>query len=182
MTRDIDIESMMIVMKMKNILNALLIVDIGIVIFTLLSGNREWFINSQIGFISSSLVMFASIVSYRNMVKSRLDNGMVVSEDNRDTIERLEDPYDLYQEGREGQDVGEILKEEKAKIKQNRRSLWEVTKDSRASLSLYRLGAYGVLILGFFYLNRNGILNIPSYLVALLLPPIVVITSLIRGK
>jgi len=167
---------------MKNSINALLIIDIGVIIFCLLSGNRIWLINSQIGFISSSLVMIASIISYRNMVKSRVDAGIVVAVDNRDTIEKIEDPYDLYSEdlSEDNKPMSEIVKEEKAKLKKNRRSIWQVTKDSKPALSFYRLGAYSLLILGFFYLNNTHKLDITSYLFALSIPPIIVIITLMR--
>jgi len=167
---------------MRNIINTLLIIDIGVVIFCLLSGNRIWFINSQIGFISSSLVMIASIISYRNMVKNRLDAGVVVSEDNRDTIEKIEDPYDLYSKSslEDDKPIDEIIKEEKAKLKKNRRSIWQVTKDSKPALSFYRLGAYTILILGFFYLNNTHKLDITSYLFGLSIPLIIIIITLMR--
>jgi hypothetical protein len=99
---------------MRNSINTLLIIDIGVIIFCLLSGNRIWLINSQIGFVTSSLVMIASIISYRNMVKDRLDLGIVVSVDNRDTIEKIEDPYDLYNKNKP---MREIVQEEKRNLK-----------------------------------------------------------------
>ena len=170
---------------MRRVINALLIVDIGIVIFCFLSGEREWLINSQIGFITSSLVMFASIISYRNMVKSRVDAGLVVADDNRDTIDKLEDPYNLYSENKavdNEKSMNEVVKNEKEDLKKNRRSIWQVTKDSKAALSFYRLGAYLLLILSFFYLNNNNILDIGSYLFALSLPPVIVVTVLMREK
>jgi hypothetical protein len=170
---------------MRRVINALLIVDIGIVIFCFLSGEKEWLINSQIGFITSSLIMFASIISYRNMVQSRVDAGFVVAEDNRDTIEKIEDPYDLYDECSQPdkkKSMQEIVKEEKENLKKNRRSIWQITKDSKAALSFYRLGAYVMLILGFFYLNNNKILDISSYLFALAVPPVIVIMILMRKK
>ena len=166
---------------MKKVINTLLIVDIGIVIFCLLSGERAWLINSQIAFITSSLIMFASIISYRNMVKSRIDAGLIIAEDNRDTIEKIEDPYDLYDESKETS-MQEIIKEEKETTKKNRRSIWQVTKDSKAALSFYRLGAYALLILGFFYLNNNKILNISFYLYSLALPPIIIVAILMRKE
>ncbi len=173
MTLNIDIKSMITVMKMiKRAINLLLIIDIGIVFFTLMSGNYSWFINSQIGFISSSLVIFASMFSYKKMIKSRLDNEIVVPEDNRDTIDKIEDPYNIYVEDKD------IIKEEKKRLKENRRSILEVLRDSKSALSLYRLGAYGVLILGFFYLNSNNLLDIVSYLFSLSVPPIIIIFSL----
>jgi len=171
---------------MKKILNALLIVDIGIVVFCLLSGHREWLFNTQIGFVSSSLIMFASIISYRNMVQNRVDMGMVVAEDNRDTLDKIEDPYDLYDEDEIKEEMEkpfkEIVFEEKARLKKSRRSVWQVTKDSKAALSFYRLGAYGLLLFGFFYLNNNHLLDIGSYLFALALPPVIVVTILMRQK
>jgi len=171
---------------MKKIINALLIIDIGIVIFSLLSGNRVWLINSQIGFISSSLIMFASIVSYRNMVQARVDMGMVVADDNRDTLDKIEDPFDLYGEDstndKKNKNFKDVIVEEKKSLKKNRRSLWQTTKDSKAALSFYRLGAYGILIFGFFYLNNNKILDIASYLFSLSIPPVIVVLMLIRQK
>jgi len=172
---------------MKKIINALLIIDIGILIFSLLSGSRIWLINSQIGFISSSLIMFASIVSYRNMVKARVEMGMVVADDNRDTLDKIEDPFDLYSndtvtDDKNEKSLKEVVLEEKAHLKKNRRSIWQTTKDSKAALSLYRLGAYGILILGFFYLNNNKLLDIGSYLFALAVPPVIVVLMLMRQK
>ena len=173
MTPNIDIKSMMIVMKMiKRAINLLLIIDIGVIFFTLMSGNYSWFINSQIGFISSSLVIFASIFSYKNMIKGRLKDEVVVAEDNRDTIEKIEDPYSIYVNDKN------IIREEKKRLKEARRSFLEVLKDSKPALSIYRLGAYGVLILGFFYLNGNNLLDIVSYLFSLSIPPIIIIFSL----
>ncbi len=173
MTPNIDIKSMMIVMKMiKRAINLLLIIDIGIIFFTLMSGNYSWFINSQIGFISSSLVIFASIFSYKNMIKGRLKDEVVVAEDNRDTIEKIEDPYSIYVNDKN------IIREEKKRLKDARRSFLEVLKDSKPALSIYRLGAYVVLILGFFYLNGNNLLDIVSYLFSLSIPPIIIIFSL----
>jgi hypothetical protein len=170
---------------MKNIINALLIIDIGIILFCLLSGNREWLFNTQIGFISSSLVMIGSIVAYRKMIESRVDAGLVIAEDNRDTLEKIEDPFDLYSEDEPTEDnksMREVVAKERENLKKNRRSIWQVTKDSKAALSFYRLGAYGLLILGFFYLNNNKILDIGAYLFAMALPPVIVVIMLMRKK
>ena len=172
---------------MKNILNALLIVDIGVIIFCFLSGERQWLISSQVGFITSALVIFASLVSYRNMVQSRLGKGIVVAEDNRDTIDKIEDPYDIFSEEEVSENdkekpMKEIVQEEKERLKRSKRSIWKMTRDSRAALSFYRLGAYGLLVLGFFYLNNNGNLHIASYLSALAIPPIIVVSMLMHKK
>jgi len=169
---------------MKKAINALLIVDIGIIIFCLLSGQKTWLINTQIGFITSTFVMFASIFSYRSMVQGRLNAG-IIPDDNRDTIDKLEDSYDLYSEEQkenENKTLKEVVKEERENLKKNRRSLWQTTKDSKASLSLYRLGAYALLIIGFFYLNNHHLLDIPSYLFSLIVPPVILVIMLMRHK
>jgi len=75
-----------------------------------------------------------------------------------------------------------VVKEERKKLKQNRRSLGQTLKDTKAALSIYRLGAYAILILGFMYLNRHELLHIPSYLLALSLPPLIIVIMLIREK
>ena len=80
----------------------------------------------------------------------------------------------------EEKDFSEVVKEEKAKLKSQRRSITEVARDSRASLSFYRIAAYILLVLGFFYLNRHDYLHIPSYLFALSVPPVIVVIMLLK--
>jgi hypothetical protein len=97
----------------------------------------------------------------------------------------LEDPYDLYDENLENdkeKSLVEVVKEERANLKKNRRTLWQTTKDSKASFSFYRLGAYVLLIFGFFYLNNNKILDIPIYLFSLFIPSIILVILLMRQK
>lgn len=178
----------------KKILNTLLAIDIGILIFCILSGNRDWLYTTQIGFFTSSLVIAASMASYRRMIEKRLEYGAVPIEDERDELDKIDDPYDLYEdetsssineEERElsKEEFVEIYKEEKSRQKAQKRSISELLRDSKAFLSIYRLGAYGLLILGFFYLNRHDYLHIPSYFFALTVPPVIVVIILMReGK
>ena len=142
--------------------------------------------NTQIGFISATLVMIASMISYHRMVNARVEHNVITMDDSKDVIDKLEDPYDLYSEEvteeEEEQDLRETVREEKKKLKESRRTFFQVLKDTKAALSLYRLGAYAFLILGFLYLNRHGLLHIPSYIVALGIPPVIIVTILIRNK
>jgi hypothetical protein len=170
---------------MRNAINALLIVDIGIILFCYLLGERSWLINTQIGFVTSSLVMFGSILSYKSMVDARLNVG-AIPDDERDTLDKLEDPYDLYDDEKvkndEEKTLQEVVKEERENLKKSRRSFLETTKDSKAAFSFYRLGSYMLLILGFFYLNNNKILDIPSYLFSLFIPMVIIVIMLMRKK
>jgi len=173
MTQNIDIKSMMVVMKssMVKIINTLLILDIGIVIFTYLSGDIVWFINAQIGFISSSLVVLATFISYKSMVEKRVEAGDI-SDLDRDTVDKIEDPYHLYDENH--------IENEKDIQKKRKLSVKEALKNSRASLSIYRLLAYAILVIGFLYLTRTSQLDIIPYIFAISLPPIVIIILLMR--
>jgi hypothetical protein len=168
-------------------LKALLIVDAVILVFSAIFFDIKVILNTQIGFVTASLVMFASMRSYRRMVNARVEHKIITIDDSRDTIEKLEDPYDLYsetveQEEGEEKDLKEVVKEERQKLKANRRSLGQTLKDTKAALSIYRLGAYFILILGFLYLNRHGLLHIPSYIVSLAVPMFVLVYILLSEK
>jgi len=174
----------------QKILNTLLAIDIGIIIFCMLAGHRSWLYTTQIGFFSSALVIAASMVSYRRMIQKRLEYYTPPLEEERDELDKIDDPHDLYDEtdpeksdkteAVSKEEFVEVVKEEKAKQKAQRRSILEVIKDSRASLSFYRVGAYILLVLGFFYLNRHHYLHIPSYLFSLSVPPVIVVIILMR--
>jgi len=168
---------------MRNAIVVLIIVDFIIVIMSYLFGDDHWLINTQMAFIPASLVMFGSMLSYKSMVQSRLNVG-AIPDDDRDTLDKVEDPYELYDETvdevSKDKTLVEVVKEERANLKKSRRSIWQTTKDSKASFSFYRLGAYILLIMGFFYLNNNNILDIPIYLLSLSIPSIVMVVMLIR--
>jgi len=169
---------------MKKTLLALLLVDLILAIALYLWKGQSWLINSQVAYLSSSLIMLASMKSYKNMVAKALDAG-AVTDDGRDTLDKLEDPYDLYGENEESNEektLQEVVKEERANLKKNRRSIWETTKDAKASFSFYRLTAYSFLVLGFFYLNGRDILELTPYLTFLAIPLFVVVFTLLDNE
>ena len=171
----------------RKILNTLLAIDIGIIIFCMLSGHRSWLYTTQIGFFTSALVIAASMVSYRKMIEKRLALEITEPEDDRDELDKIDDPHGLYDEKRQAEkeelsekESAETASEEKGNEKVQRRSIPEMIRDARASLSFYRIGAYLLLVLGFFYLNRHHYLHIPSYLFSLSVPPVIVVLLLVR--
>ena len=177
-------------MRMTNInlkfLKALLAVDLLMILVSVIFFDIKIVWNTQVGFISASLVMFASMRSYRRMVDARVKHNIITIDDSKDVINKLEDPYDLYSEGvsqeEEEKDFKEIVKEERQNLKKNRRSVGQTLKDTKAALSIYRLGAYILLILGFLYLNRHELLHIPSYILSLSLPLFIVVYVLMSEK
>jgi len=169
---------------MKKTLLSLLFVDLILAIALYLWKGQAWLINAQVAYLSSSLIMLASMKSYKNMVAKALDAG-AVTDDGRDTLDKLEDPYDLYGENEESNEektLQEVVKEERANLKKNRRSIWETTKDAKASFSFYRLTAYSFLVLGFFYLNGRDILELTPYLTFLAIPLFVVVFTLLDNE
>jgi hypothetical protein len=168
---------------MKSAIIALIVVDFFIIALTFLFGEEHWLINTQMGFIPSAFVMLGSMLSYQSMVQGRLNVG-AIPDDERDTLDKVEDPYDLYDDeikkNDEEKTLVEVVKEERQNLKKSRRSVWQTTKDSKASFSFYRLSSYLVLIFGFFYLNNNHLLEIPIYLASLAIPTIVIVSVLMR--
>lgn len=168
------------------LLKALFIVDVVIMLLSVIFFDIKIVLNTQIGFVTASLVMFASMRSYRRMVDARVEHNIITMDDTKDTIDKLEDPYDLYSEAvvpeEEEKDLKEVVKEERKKLKENKRSLGQTLKDTKAALSVYRLSAYFLLIVGFLYLNRQGLLHIPSYILSLSVPMFVVVFVLLSQK
>lgn len=169
----------------RKILIILVVVDILLALASVIFFDIKVLYNTQIGYITSTLVMVASIVSYRRMVNARVEHNIITMDDSKDVIDKLEDPYDLYSEDvieEEEKDFVETVKEEKKKLKENRRTVYQTIKDTKAALSIYRLGAYALLILGFLYLNRQGLLHIPSYIISLGIPSVILVWVLLKEK
>ncbi len=167
------------------LLKALIVIDITVLLISIIFFDIKIVYSTQIGFISSSLVMIGSMMSYSRMVNTSVAQNITMMNDSRDVIDKLEDPYDLYDEEvieEEGKDFGEIVKEEKKKLKENKRTLSQTMKDSKAAFSFYRLGAYALLVLGFLYLNRHDLLDVISYIFALSIPPIVIVVTILMDK
>ena len=155
----------------KRIVNALLIVDIGVVFFCYLAGTRVWLINSQIGFVSAFLVVFASTYSYSKMVQTQVANAKPLKDED-DTLEKIDDPHGVFTEDDAGSQEEESKEEPKI-------SVLESLKNSRASVSLFRIGAYAIFAIGFMYLTTNKLLHLPSYFVGITLPIVIIIALLL---
>ena len=162
------------------ILKVLIAVDIAIIAISILFFDTQVLYNTQIGFITSSLVMAGSILSYRNMVNKRVEANIIIFDDSKDVIDEIEDPYELYDEP--NKDKKDEIQEIKEDEEEPKRTTYQSIKDASSALSMYRLTAYIILILGFMYLNRHGLLHIPSYIISLGISPIVIVGMLLREK
>ena len=128
-----------------------------------------------VGFFSSAMILSATALSFSNMVKKKIPNEDLDLLEGRDAIDKIEDPHDLYSQS----DTQELtLKEQKKLQKSQKISFLESLKSSGASLSLYRVFAYALMVIGFFYLRDNHLFNPFSYITGITLPILVTIAVL----
>ena len=166
------------------LLRAFFLVDIVLGVFAFVMADLSTLLSTQVGFFSTVLVLLASTKSYANMVNARVETYTATADDDRDLLDKLDDPHDLYspdisEEEAQEQDLVEVVKEARQANKASRRSFFETIKDSKASLSAYRLGAYGFLVIGFLSLHKQGHLEIIPYMLALSVPIFVMVWILL---
>ncbi|MDN5071866.1 hypothetical protein [Aliarcobacter butzleri] len=163
--------------------------DLCIFIYALVFQNKLWLLNSQIAFISSLLITIASFVSYKKNIQNRLSNfdySKISKGEDRDKIDEIDDPYDLYTEYEEipeneltAEKIKEIINDEKSKVKRN--SVKNTIFSASGFLSIYRISGYIILIFGFFVLNNNKIFMPIAFIIGLGIVPFgVLISKLIK--
>ena len=160
----------------KKTINLILASEVLILVTNIYS--FEFFMNIQIGYLSSLFIILGSSYSYNKMIQTQVSSGTYKNE--RDLLDNIEDPHELF-DGEpindapaEELDLKQIVKEEKAKVKTL--SVKNMKYGARGSLSAFRLVPYAFLILGFIALQNNQLLNLSYYLPALLIG--IVIASL----
>ena len=165
-------------MKIKKIILAFIIFDLFVVTLFVLMGEYLWVLNSQIAVVSSIAVTLGSYYGYKKNIDKRVETHENF-DDNYDEIDKMDDQFDLYSPDIPDINIKqEITKEQiKEEIKKNKETLKKnnvknLYRSLSAVSSLYRLGGYVILILGFFFLNNNGNLHIFSYLGGFLIVPL----------
>ena len=156
-------------MRVKKIIKFFAITELVILATYFIS--FSFFINLQIAMLSSFFIIMGSMYAYRKMVDKKVASEEF--EEQRDLLDKIEDPHELYDEtplneaSAEELDLKAIVKEEKKKIKIL--NLKDIKKGSKAGFSLFRLVPYLFLILGFIALKNNELLDIAVYLPSLLI-------------
>ena len=158
----------MIWITVKKSISFFVIIELLVIATYLIS--FEFFINLQVAFGTSFLIILGASFAYNSMVKNQVDADAY--EDKRDLLDEIEDPHELYDDkpindvSVEELDLKTIVKEERAKIKTL--SVKSMKHGARGSVSLFRLVPYLFLVLGFIALKNNELLNIAIYLPSLL--------------
>jgi Ca2+/Na+ antiporter len=154
-----------------------LVVDIAIVILGLLFGGDNFVVNSQVAVFCSMFIVLGTFLGYYRNVKARTE---VLSEQisERDAIDKIDDPYDLYdedfkineQEDFTSEEIKDIINEEKNRFKGS--SVKNTLSTISSFASIYRIAGYALLVVGFFFLKNNEILNIYGFLVGVSIVPV----------
>ena len=135
-------------MKFKNLAIFYLILDLLLIAITSAFGEVE-LLNSQVAFISSTLILFASYLGYKNRVKNRSIN------------------YELSDKELE------IFEDDENSDKNSDKNSIKFRKiDILGAFKPLRLISYLILIVAFFALLRTGIFEPISFLVGLALVPL----------
>ena len=168
----------MIFVRLLMLLSSALMIVTGLIY---LNGSKDILYSFVIGFITSSIILLGSFKSYKNIVQARVDTFDNNEFDDRDVIDKLDDPYALYEDKDISQnlDIKDIIKKEKQILKKSKRGLKNIIKDSALAFNPIRLFAYFIFILGFFYLLKSSNLSIISYILAIGLANIITISYLI---
>lgn len=170
-----------------------IVLNLCLTIYAISFYDEIWLLNIQVAFFGSLFVTIASFLSYKRNVSNRLSNLDISNEkkliDDRDKVDEIDDPFDLYSEDIEPipeedltpEKIKEIIKDEKSKVKKN--SLKNTIFSAGGFVSIYRVLGYGFLIFGFFALNNNKLFLAIPFLIGLSIVPIgTLISKLVFNK
>ena len=167
-----------------------ILLDLCLILYSLIFQNNLWVLNTQVAFVSSLFIIIASFLSYRRNIQSRLsslDLTKTNQNEDRDKIDEIDDPYDLYTEYEQipeeeltSEKIKEIINDEKSKV--NKNSFKNTLFSASGFLSIYRILGYGILIFGFFDLNNNKIFLPIAFIIGLGIVPIGVLFSKLLEK
>ena len=181
---------MKINLEIQKFAKVFILLDFCIILYYLFFQNKFWLLNTQVAFISSLFIIIASFLSYRKNIQNRLSNldlSQINDGIDRDKIDEIDDPYDLYTQYKEipedeltTEKIKEIINDEKSKVKRN--SFKNTIFSASGFLSIYRILGYGILIFGFFALNNNKVFLPIAFIIGLGIVPLGILFSKLLEK
>ena len=181
---------MKINLEIQKFAKVFILLDFCIILYYLFFQNKFWLLNTQVAFISSLFIIIASFLSYRKNIQNRLSNldlSQINEGIDRDKIDEIDDPYDLYTQYKEipedeltTEKIKEIINDEKSKVKRN--SFKNIIFSASGFLSIYRILGYGILIFGFFALNNNKVFLPIAFIIGLGIVPLGILFSKLLEK
>lgn len=149
--------------KIKKTILFIVLLHIPVALLSVIS--TSVFASFEVAMLSGAMITMGSLYAYRNMIRSKVSE--VDLDDHIDSIDMMDDPYDLYEDERDLEiaDVKEMIKAEKKLQKQA--IIENTVKNSGAWVSAYRLIPYAFFALGFITLQNNQMLQLLPYLIGL---------------
>jgi hypothetical protein len=130
-----------------------------------------WLVNTQAGFFGSLIVTVFSLISYKKMVENRVEN---YEETGRDELDRVDDPYELYD------DEAAESRPKPSALKQNAKA---AKTGALGFFSPLRLGGYALFLVIFVALAKSGNFHILPFLAGVSITPLgAIIYAMMRGK
>ena len=156
--------------------------DILLIVLSIIMGGL-WLINTQVAFICSMIVVFASFLSYKGMIEKRLETGAIPDE--VDELDKIDDKFGLFEEKKDlekeelsKEEFVKLYKEEKKKSSGLKRSISNLFKSGRGVFNPFRLVAYAFLCIAMLFLIRQNLFSIFPFLVGIAAVPI---SSIVLG-
>ncbi len=154
---------------------------LSLVVLSLVMGDL-WLINTQVAFICSMIIIFASFYSYKGMIEKSLENGAIPDE--RDELDKIDDKFRLFEE--EDEEEKELSKEEFVKYYKEQRkrssgikqSILNLFQSGRGFFNPFRLIAYVLLCVSILFLIRNSMFLAIPFLIGIGAVPL---SSLVLG-
>jgi len=170
----------MMTRMMRKLIYRVLLAKLIFALILFVQGYWYWLLNFELAFFASMFIIFGSFSGYKRMIQRRIDSGEGLDET---LLEKIEDPYELFEDESlktdEQTDLKEVIKEEKKRLKQNKETFKKTVKSTTGILSPWRFIPYVFLVLSFIALNNNHILDIFAFLMGLGLG---ILSAVIIGK
>lgn len=170
----------MMMRTMRRLIYRLLLAKLIFALVLFIQGYWYWLLNFELAFFASLFIILGSFSGYKRMIQRRMDAGEGLDQT---MLEKIEDPYDLYEEeslhSEEEPDLKEVIKEEKKRLKQNKETFKKTVKSTTGILSPWRFVPYLFLVLSFIALNNNHILDVLAFLLGL---GVGIVSAVVLGK
>lgn len=150
-------------------------------------GDYKMLLNVELAAMGTLITTLGTYRGYKKHVEKRSKDIAPedADRDDPDVIDKIEDPYGLYDDDDEIDtrdpeeiDVKEYVKETKKTLKKNR-DWGEILRSSKGAVSIFRVVGYCVILYSFFYLVDKNIFHPFGFLIGIGLVPF---TALVSAK
>ncbi len=129
-----------------------------------------WLLNTQVAFILSMIITFASFFSYKVMIEKRIEAGD--KREYRDFYDELDDAYNLYEDKIDSKNRAEEITEKVEKKSSFYRMFANLASSISGALSLYRLLSYLLFVVVILYMIRHEVFSPIAFFVGISVVPI----------